>query len=143
MLQVALEVEVSAFLETHADHRDQRGNRLVVRNGYRREREVLTGAGPLTVGQSRARDKSPAAADHDQETGLDTFSFPEHHFRSVCIGFFTTTFQVTASVVSSLTRSRLRPCSSKAEPDGGDFRPTTPWCSYVKDGRAARIDPWA
>jgi transposase-like protein len=62
MLQAALEEEVNAFLLTHDQRRDGKGKRLVVRNGYLPEREVLTGAGPLAVKQPRVRDNSPEVA---------------------------------------------------------------------------------
>lgn len=59
MLQAALEDEVQAFLNQHADRRDANGKRLVVRNGHKSVRQVLTGAGPLEVQQPRARDNTP------------------------------------------------------------------------------------
>ena len=58
MLQSAIEMEVDDFLAQHAQRRDARGNRLVVRNGYQRPREILTGAGRLAVEQPRVRDNS-------------------------------------------------------------------------------------
>lgn len=59
MLQAAINAEVEAFLETHQDRRDERGRRLVVRNGHLPAREILSGAGPLEVQQGRVRDNSP------------------------------------------------------------------------------------
>ena len=56
MLQSAIEREVDDFLAQHAERRDDRGNRLVVRNGYLPSRELLTGAGRLEVEQPRVRD---------------------------------------------------------------------------------------
>src|SRR5262245_5339418 len=58
MLQSAIEAEVDEFLVVHAERRDARGNRLVVRNGYQPAREILTGAGRLAVEQPRVRDNS-------------------------------------------------------------------------------------
>ena len=58
MLQTAIEAEVDEFLSVHAERRDARGNRLVVRNGYQPAREILTGAGRLAVAQPRVRDNS-------------------------------------------------------------------------------------
>lgn len=58
MLQTAIEAEVDEFLAVHAERRDARGNRLVVRNGYQPAREILTGAGRLEVEQPRVRDNS-------------------------------------------------------------------------------------
>ena len=63
MLQTAIETEVNEFLAQHADRRDARGNRLVVRSGYQRSREILTGAGRLKVEQPRARDNSSKKKD--------------------------------------------------------------------------------
>jgi transposase-like protein len=58
MLQSAIEMEVDDFLVQHAQRRDARGHRLVVRNGYQPAREILTGAGRLAVEQPRVRDNS-------------------------------------------------------------------------------------
>ena len=60
MLQTAIEAEVDEFLSVHAERRDARGKRLVVRNGYQAAREILTGAGRLAVAQPRVRDNSRA-----------------------------------------------------------------------------------
>ena len=49
MLQAAIEEEVAAYIEAHQGLRDEQGHRLVVRNGHLPEREILTGAGPLTI----------------------------------------------------------------------------------------------
>jgi putative transposase len=57
MLAAALRAEVSAYVEQFADRRDENGRRLVVRNGYHREREVLTAAGAVTVTAPRINDK--------------------------------------------------------------------------------------
>jgi len=63
MLQAAIEAEVDEFLISHDARRDEQGNRVVVRNGRRRPRQILTGAGPLAVQQPRVRDKSQAVED--------------------------------------------------------------------------------
>jgi transposase-like protein len=57
MLAAALRAEVAAYIETHAGEVDENGHRLVVRNGYHHEREVLTAAGAVTVTASRVNDK--------------------------------------------------------------------------------------
>ena len=49
MLQAAIEAEVDEFVARHADRRDPQGKRLVVRNGYKPGRTILTGAGQLEV----------------------------------------------------------------------------------------------
>ena len=57
MLEVALEVEVESFIEHYEALKDEAGRRLVVRNGYGRERAVVTGAGVMNVRQPRCRDR--------------------------------------------------------------------------------------
>jgi putative transposase len=57
MLAYALEAEVEAYVEAATGERDERGHALVARNGYAREREVLCGAGSLTVKVPRINDK--------------------------------------------------------------------------------------
>jgi transposase-like protein len=52
-----LEAEVATYIERHAHELDGNGHRLVVRNGYRCEREVLTGAGAVSVVAPRVNDK--------------------------------------------------------------------------------------
>lgn len=63
MLQSAIEMEVEEFLTQHAQRRDTRGKRVVVRNGYQPAREILTGAGRLQVEQPRVRDNSSRGED--------------------------------------------------------------------------------
>ena len=57
MLAAALQAEVTAYIEAHADEVDERGRRLVVRNGYHAEREVTTAAGAVPVRAPRVNDK--------------------------------------------------------------------------------------
>ncbi len=57
MLAAALQAEVAAYVEQYADQVDDRGYRLVVRNGYHHEREVLTAAGAVTVRAPRVNDR--------------------------------------------------------------------------------------
>ncbi|ABK65085.1 MULTISPECIES: IS256-like element IS666 family transposase [Mycobacterium] len=57
MLAAALAAEVAAYIDAHAGEVDENGHRLVVRNGYHREREVLTAAGAVTVIAPRVNDK--------------------------------------------------------------------------------------
>jgi transposase-like protein len=64
MLAAALQAEVAAYVEVHADQLDEDGHRLVVRNGYHQPREVTTAAGAVAVRQPRVNDKRV-----DVETG--------------------------------------------------------------------------
>jgi transposase-like protein len=57
MLAAALEAEVDAYVSALADDRDDRGHRLVVRNGHAEARSLHTGAGPLEVRAPRVDDR--------------------------------------------------------------------------------------
>jgi transposase-like protein len=57
MLAAALQAEVAAYIDAHADHVDEAGHRLVVRNGYHAPREVATAAGAVPVRAPRVNDK--------------------------------------------------------------------------------------
>jgi len=57
MLAAALEAEVAAYIEAHADRLDEHGHRLVVRNGRAEPRQVLTAAGAVEVVAPRVNDK--------------------------------------------------------------------------------------
>ena len=58
MIRAAVEAELESFLGGHEGERDGRGRRAVVRNGYQREREVLTGLGPVKVQVPKTRDRA-------------------------------------------------------------------------------------
>jgi putative transposase len=57
MLAAALEAEVDAYLAAHQAERDERGRRLVVRNGHARQRAVTTAAGAVAVRAPRVNDR--------------------------------------------------------------------------------------
>jgi len=57
MLQIALEKEVSDYIERHANVVDGNGKQQVVRNGYHNERSLLSGAGMIKVRQPRVNDR--------------------------------------------------------------------------------------
>ena len=57
MLAAALEAEVAAYIDAHADQVDERGRRLVVRNGRAAPRQVVTAAGAVEVTGPRVNDK--------------------------------------------------------------------------------------
>jgi putative transposase len=57
MLAAALQAEVAAYIEAHADQVDERGRRLVVRNGSHEPREITTAAGAVPVTAPRVNDK--------------------------------------------------------------------------------------
>ncbi|MGV9953493.1 IS256 family transposase [Streptomyces cellulosae] len=57
MLAAALEAEVDQYIAELAAERDERGHRLVVRNGHHRPRTVTTAAGPVEVRAPRVNDR--------------------------------------------------------------------------------------
>jgi transposase-like protein len=56
-LQKAIEDEVDEYVRSHRDKLDDSGRRLVVRNGRKPPRTILTGVGPLEVEQPRVDDR--------------------------------------------------------------------------------------
>jgi putative transposase len=56
-LQKAIEDEVAQYVDAHAEHLDQAGHRLVVRNGKKPPRTILSGVGPIEVIQPRVDDR--------------------------------------------------------------------------------------
>jgi len=57
MLAAALEAEVDAYIAGFTGERDDRGHRLVVRNGRAEPRTITTAAGPIEVTAPRVNDK--------------------------------------------------------------------------------------
>ncbi len=57
LLAQAVEMEVTIFVEGHADLTDEAGRRRIVRHGYLPEREIQTGIGPVSVRCPRVRDR--------------------------------------------------------------------------------------
>jgi transposase-like protein len=57
MLASALKLEADAYIAAFTDERDDRGRRLVVRNGHAEPRTIATGAGPIEVTAPRVNDK--------------------------------------------------------------------------------------
>ena len=57
MLAEALQAEVDAYIAQVTGERDERGRRLVVRNGSHQPREVLTSAGAVEVTAPRVNDR--------------------------------------------------------------------------------------
>ena len=63
LLAQAVEAEVAAFLDQHADLKTSEGRQRVVRHGHLPERNVMTGIGAVAVRQPRVRDRAAAADD--------------------------------------------------------------------------------
>lgn len=66
MLASALEAEVEAFLERHADARLEDGRRRVVRHGHGPERTIQTGIGALDVRRPKVRDRAAGSEGTDR-----------------------------------------------------------------------------
>ena len=64
MLQQAIENETAEYIAKHVMKTDEYGHRLVVRNGYNPEREIVTGLGPFSV-------KAPRVDDRKLDTKVD------------------------------------------------------------------------
>ena len=73
MLAVALQGEVSAYIDAHAEEVDENGHRLVVRNGHHNEREVITAAGPVPVRALRVNDKRTDPATGERKRFASAF----------------------------------------------------------------------
>jgi len=58
LLTQAVEAEVAAFVESHADKLTEAGRRRLVRHGHLPEREIMTGIGPVAVRAPRVRDRA-------------------------------------------------------------------------------------
>jgi len=67
MLAAALQAEVAAYVDQFADHVDEQGRRLVVRNGHHQPREVTTAAGAVPVRAPRVNDKRTDAATGERQ----------------------------------------------------------------------------
>jgi putative transposase len=57
ILAAALDAEIDAYIEAHADERDEQGRRLVVRNARAEPRSITTGAGPIEIEAPRVNDR--------------------------------------------------------------------------------------
>jgi len=57
LLAQAVEAEVAAFLDSHAEQCTDDGRRRLVRHGHLPEREIMTGIGPVAVRAPRVRDR--------------------------------------------------------------------------------------
>jgi transposase-like protein len=67
MLAVALEAEVDAYLAAHQEFTDERGHRLVRRNGHGEPRMLSTGAGRVEVVRPRVDDRRVDAATGERQ----------------------------------------------------------------------------
>lgn len=59
LLAQALEAEIELYISQLAEMRDEQGRQRLVRNGYRPQRDIQSGIGPVTVRAPRVRDREP------------------------------------------------------------------------------------
>jgi len=59
LLAQALESEIDLFISQFAEMRDEQGRQRIVRNGYRPQRDIQSGIGPVPVRAPRVRDREP------------------------------------------------------------------------------------
>src|SRR3974390_3654048 len=57
LLQAAIENEVAEYVEGFKEMKNEKGHRMVVKNGSSPERTLVTGVGPLTIRQPRIHDR--------------------------------------------------------------------------------------
>jgi putative transposase len=84
MLAVALQAEVAAYVEAHAGEVDERGRRLVLRNGHRNSREVVIAAGAVQVRQLRVNDKRVDPVTGERKRSPRRFCRPGRASRRRC-----------------------------------------------------------
>ncbi|MBA7567284.1 IS256 family transposase ISPaac1 [subsurface metagenome] len=58
MLKLAMEDEVEEYIQKHSEKVDMEGKKIVVKNGYMPERNIVTGMGPLAIKQPRIDDRA-------------------------------------------------------------------------------------
>ena len=119
MLLAALRAEVDEYVAAHADHRDDVGHALVVRNGVAEPRKVTTAAGELEIQAPRVHDRrdgrrftsailppwarrSPKVAEVLPILYLRGISTKD--FESALAEFFGTEAGLSASTIQRLTR---------------------------------------
>lgn len=81
LLAQAIDAEVAAWIDRHAELVDDAGRRQVVRNGHHPGRAILTGVGPVNVKQPRVLDRRIAGT-NDVGQAIDAAGQPVERFRS-------------------------------------------------------------
>ena len=81
LLGQAIDAEVEAWIEGHAEARDDRGRQQVVRNGHHPARTLVTGVGPVEVTQPRVWDRRIAGRNEAGEA-VDANGEAVERFRS-------------------------------------------------------------
>lgn len=80
VIQQAIEAELAALLEQYANVTTLAGKQAVVRNRYLPERDMLTGAGPVTIRVPKVRDRAAVREEVTARVGRATMAIPEGYF---------------------------------------------------------------
>jgi transposase-like protein len=75
LLAQALETEIEIFLNQYKELKDNLGRQRIVRNGYRPEREIQSGIGPVPVKAPRVRDRQ---TDPSKRIGFSSSILPPY-----------------------------------------------------------------
>lgn len=81
LLAQAVEAEVAAWIESHKQLVDEKGHRMVVRNGHMPTRTIVTGVGSVAVTQPRAHDRR-IVGENERGESVDATGQPVERFRS-------------------------------------------------------------
>ena len=135
ILQAAIQNEVAEYIQAHASLLDQKGRRLVVRNGYLPERELQSPLGNVSIRQPRVDDRRP---DHKflsrllppylRRTPTLESVIPALYLRGISTGDFTAALASLLDRMRRDSRQRISSASRKAGPKtskpgaGGIFR---------------------
>ena len=115
LLAQAVEAEVAALLDRHAEQITSDGRQRLVRHGHLPEREIMTGIGPVAV-------RCPRVRDRDGE-GSERIRFSSAIFSTAILSPTTlvatpgpAATSVTTSALASFTQSRIALCWSDDSP---------------------------
>lgn len=84
MIATALEAEVAEYVDSHAAALDERGRRLVVRNGHAQERRLTVGSGTVRLRAPRVNDRR-ADPETQQRRRFDSRILPRYARRSPAV----------------------------------------------------------
>jgi putative transposase len=151
MLAAALEAEVDAYVTAFVEHRDERGHRLVVRNGRAEARTITTAAGPIDVIAPRVNDRrvddvgerqrfrssilTPWARKSPKVTEVLPLMYlhgmSSGDFAPALAGFFGSAAGLSASVITRLTAQWQAEQRAFAERDLSDLDYVYVWADGV------------
>jgi transposase-like protein len=102
MLRLAIEAEITNYLEDNRDNRLGDGKPVIVRNGYHRERQIAVGAGIVSV-------KVPRTRNRNQE--------PEHFTSSIIPPYIRRSLKIDEAIpllyLRGLSNGDMLPCLEK------------------------------